>query len=293
MSEQKNTEVNDVPEQLRIRREKRERLIDSGVEAYPVTVPRSTSLADLRAKITERTRALVVINPNNPTGALYPPALLKELVEIARQHQLIVFADEIYDKTVYEGEHASIASLADDVLFLTFNGLSKNYRACGYRAGWMVVSGEKKHARDYIEGLNMLSSMRLCANTPGQLAIQTALGGYQSIKDLVGPTGRLTRQRDLAYDLLTQIPGVSVVKPRAALYMFPRLDPRIYPIADDQQFITDLLLEERVLLVQGTGFNWPTPDHFRVVFLPNVDDLADSLNRIARFLDGYRKRHSA
>jgi alanine-synthesizing transaminase len=250
-------------------------------------------LADIRRKITPRTRAIVVINPNNPTGALYPTELLEQIVEIARQHQLIVFADEIYDKTLYDGQtHTSIASLADDVLFVTFNGLSKNYRSCGYRAGWMVVSGEKRHAGDYIEGLNMLASMRLCANTPGQLAIQTALGGYQSIKDLVAPGGRLCKQRDLAYELLTRIPGVSVVKPKAALYMFPRLDPEVYPIEDDQQFAYDLLAEEKVLIVQGTGFNWPEPDHFRLVFLPNADDLAEAIGRIERFLEHYRRRHS-
>jgi len=250
-------------------------------------------IADIRAKITPRTKAIVVINPNNPTGALYPESLLKEIIEVAREHQLVVMADEIYDKTLYDGNtHTSMASLADDVLFLTFNGLSKNYRSCGYRAGWMVVSGEKRHARDYIEGLNMLASMRLCANTPGQLAIQTALGGYQSIKDLVQPGGRLCKQRDLAYDLLTQIPGVSVVKPKGALYMFPRLDPKMYPIADDQQFAYELLAEEKVLIVQGTGFNWMNPDHFRLVFLPNSDDLTDAIGRIARFLDGYRKRHA-
>jgi alanine-synthesizing transaminase len=250
-------------------------------------------IADIRAKITPNTRGIVVINPNNPTGALYPPQLLEEIVELARQHQLIVFADEIYDKTLYDGHtHTSIASLADDVLFVTFNGLSKNYRSCGYRAGWMIVSGDKRHARDYIEGLNMLASMRLCANTPGQLAIQTALGGYQSIKDLVAPGGRLCRQRDLAHELLSQIPGVSVVKPKAALYMFPRLDPKMYPIVDDQQFAYELLAEEKVLIVQGTGFNWPQPDHFRLVFLPNSDDLHDAIGRIARFLGHYRKRHS-
>ena len=250
-------------------------------------------IADIRAKITPRTKAIVVINPNNPTGALCPESLLREIIEVAREHQLIIMADEIYDKTLYDGHtHTSLASLADDVLFLTFNGLSKNYRSCGYRAGWMVVSGEKRHAKDYIEGLNMLASMRLCANTPGQLAIQTALGGYQSIKDLVAPSGRLCKQRDLAYDMLTQIPGVSVVKPKGALYMFPRLDPKLYPIADDQQFAYELLAEEKVLIVQGTGFNWPQPDHFRLVFLPNSDDLTDAINRIARFLDGYRKRHA-
>ena len=250
-------------------------------------------LDDIRKKVTPNTKALVVINPNNPTGALYPDDLLRGLVEIARQHQLIVFADEIYDKTLYDGHtHTSIAALADDVLFVTFNGLSKNYRACGYRAGWMVVSGAKRHAKDYIEGLNMLASMRLCANTPGQLAIQTALGGYQSIKDLVAPSGRLGRQRDLAYDLLAQIPGVSVVKPKAALYMFPRLDPKLYPIDDDQQFAYELLAEEKVLIVQGSGFNVPDNAHFRVVFLPNSDDLTEAIGRIARFLHHYRKRHS-
>jgi alanine-synthesizing transaminase len=250
-------------------------------------------IADIRAKITPRTRGIVVINPNNPTGALYPPALLEQIVELARQHQLIVFADEIYDKTLYDGHtHTSIASLADDVLFVTFNGLSKNYRSCGYRAGWMIVSGNKRRAKDYIEGLNMLASMRLCSNTPGQLAIQTALGGYQSIKDLVGPGGRLCRQRDLAYNLLSQIPGVSVVKPKAALYMFPKLDPKVYPIEDDQQFAYDLLADEKVLIVQGTGFNWATPDHFRIVFLPNSDDLTEAVGRIDRFLSHYRKRHT-
>jgi alanine-synthesizing transaminase len=251
-------------------------------------------LDDIRRRITPNTKALVVINPNNPTGALYPPELLRELVEVARVHQLIIFADEIYDKTLYDGaQHTSIAALSDDVLTVTFNGLSKNYRSCGYRAGWMVVSGDKRHAKDYIEGLNMLASMRLCANTPGQLAIQTALGGYQSIDDLVAPAGRLCRQRDLAYELLTAIPGVTVVKPKAALYMFPRLDPRLYPIADDQQFAYELLAEEKVLIVQGSGFNVPDNEHFRVVFLPHTDDLADAIGRIERFLTHYRKRHSA
>ncbi|MEP6740684.1 MAG: pyridoxal phosphate-dependent aminotransferase [Caldimonas sp.] len=250
-------------------------------------------LEDIVAKITERTRAIVVINPNNPTGALYPDALLEGIVEIARQHGLIVFADEIYDKTLYDGHaHTSIAALADDVLFLTFNGLSKNYRSCGYRAGWMVVSGEKRHAADYIEGLGMLASMRLCSNTPGQLAIQTALGGYQSIGDLVAPGGRLARQRDLAHELLTAIPGVTCVKPKAALYMFPKLDPALYPIEDDQQFAYELLAEQKVLIVQGTGFNWPRPDHFRVVFLPNSDDLVEAMGRIATFLANYRARRA-
>lgn len=250
-------------------------------------------LNDIRAKITPTTRAIVIINPNNPTGALYPIELLQDILEIARQHQLIVYADEIYDKVLYDGaQHTSIASLAEDVLCLTFNGLSKNYRACGYRAGWVVVSGEKNHAQDYIEGLTILASMRLCANVPAQHAIQTALGGYQSIEDLILPTGRLGKQRDLAFQLLTDIPGVSCVKPKAALYLFPRLDLKRYPIVDDQQFVLDLLIEEKVLLVQGSGFNWPRPDHLRVVFLPHEDDLADAMGRLAHFLDRYSKRYS-
>ena len=251
-------------------------------------------LADMRAKITPRTRGIVVINPNNPTGALYSDETLKAIVQLAREHGLVLLVDEVYDKVLYEGvKHTAMASLSTDVLTLTFNSLSKAYRSCGFRAGWMVVSGDKRHALDYITGLNMLASMRLCANTPGQLAIQTALGGYQSIKDLVAPGGRLCRQRDLAHRLLTEIPGVSCVKPKAALYMFPRLDPKMYPIQDDQQFAYELLAEEKVLIVQGTGFNWPTPDHFRLVFLPNSDDLTDAIGRIARFLEGYRRRHGA
>jgi alanine-synthesizing transaminase len=250
-------------------------------------------LEDMASKIGPRTRALVVINPNNPTGALYPKEVLERIVALARRHGLIVFADEIYDKVLYDGNaHTAISSLADDVLFLTFNGLSKNYRSCGYRAGWMVVSGEKRHARDYIEGLNMLASMRLCSNTPGQLAIQTALGGHQSIRELVSPGGRLAKQRDLAWSLLTAIPGVSCVKPKAALYMFPRLDPAIYPVADDQRLAYDLLAEQKVLIVQGTGFNWIAPDHLRIVFLPNADDLTDAIGRIATFLEQTRSRHS-
>ncbi len=249
-------------------------------------------LADIRGKITPRTRAMVIINPNNPTGAVYPDELLLEIVEIARQNDLIIYADEIYDKMLYDGTtHTSIAALSEDVLTITFNGLSKNYRSCGYRAGWMVVSGEKKHARDYIDGLDMLASMRLCANVPGQWGIQTALGGYQSIDDLVAPGGRMCRQRDVAHELINAIPGVSCVKPKASLYMFPRLDPKMYPITDDRDFIAELLVAEKVLLVQGTGFNWPHPDHFRLVFLPHEDDLREAIGRIARFLDGYRKRH--
>ncbi|MDD3380267.1 MAG: pyridoxal phosphate-dependent aminotransferase [Rugosibacter sp.] len=249
-------------------------------------------LDDIRAKITPNTRAIVIINPNNPTGALYPDDLLKALVEIARTHDLVIYADEVYDRVLYEGaKHTSIASLSEDVLTITFNSLSKNYRACGYRAGWMIVSGDKRAAKDYIEGLDILSSMRLCANAPGQWGIQTALGGYQSIDDLVAPGGRMRRQRDIAHDLITAIPGVTCVKPQASLYMFPRLDPKVYPIDNDQAFIAELLVAEKVLLVQGSGFNWPYPDHFRLVFLPHEDDLREAIGRIARFLDSYRTRH--
>ena len=250
-------------------------------------------VADIRAKITPRTKGIVVINPNNPTGALYSDALLLEIVAIAREHGLVLFADEVYDKVLYDGvRHTAIASLSQDVLTLTFNSLSKSYRSCGYRAGWLALSGDKRNAKDYIEGLNMLSNMRLCANVPGQYAIQTALGGYQSIDDLVCEGGRLRRQRDLAYELITAIPGVSCVKPRAALYMFPRLDPSVYPIADDQQFFLDVLKETRVMLVQGTGFNWEAPDHFRIVFLPHEDDLREAIGRLARFLERYRLTHA-
>jgi len=251
------------------------------------------NLDDMRAKITPRSKGIVVINPNNPTGALYADATLQAIVEMARQHGLVIFADEVYDKVLYDGvRHTAIASLSTDVLTLTFNSLSKSYRSCGYRAGWMVVSGDKRHARDYIEGMNMLSNMRLCPNVPGQYAVQTALGGYQSIDDLVGEGGRLRRQRDLAYELITAIPGVSCVKPVAALYMFARLDPQVYPIADDREFFLDLLNETRVMLVQGTGFNWASPDHFRIVFLPHEDDLREAIARIARFLANYRQTYA-
>jgi alanine-synthesizing transaminase len=249
-------------------------------------------LNDLRKKITPRTKAIVVINPNNPTGAIYSKEVLLEITKIARENGLILFADEIYDKMLYDAEkHISLASLSTDVVTITFNGLSKNYRSCGYRAGWMVVSGDKEMVRDYIEGLNMLASMRLCANVPGQYAIQTALGGYQSINDLVAEGGRLARQRDLAWKLITEIPGVTCVKPKSALYLFPKLDPEMYPIEDDQQFVADLLKEEKVLLVQGSGFNWVKPDHFRVVFLPHEDVLKEAISRLARFLERYRNKH--
>ena len=249
-------------------------------------------LDDIRKKISPKTKAIVVINPNNPTGAVYSPETLKAIIAVAREHGLIIFADEIYDKTLFDGvKHHSIAALSTDVLTVSFNGLSKNYRSCGYRAGWMVVSGDKSAAKDYIEGLNMLSSMRLCANVPGQYAIQTALGGYQSINDLVAEGGRLRRQRDLAYELVTHIPGVTCVKPKAALYLFPKLDPKMYPIKDDQAFVAQLLKEEKVLLVQGSGFNWPQADHFRIVFLPHEDVLREAIGRLARFLERYRQKY--
>lgn len=250
-------------------------------------------LADIERKITPNTRGIVVINPNNPTGAVYSKEVLEGIVALARKHNLIIFADEIYDKILYdEAQHTSIATLAPDLLCITFNGLSKSYRVAGFRSGWLMVSGNKRIAKDYIEGLDMLASMRLCANVQAQFAIQTALGGYQSINDLIRPGGRLYEQRELAHQMLTAIPGVTCVKPSGALYLFPRLDPEMYPIQDDQAFILELLQAEKVLLVQGTGFNWPKPDHFRVVFLPHREELMEAINRLARFLDGYRKRHA-
>ena len=250
------------------------------------------SLEDMRAKITPRTRGIVVINPNNPTGALYSDALLRGIVQLAREHDLVLLVDEVYDKVLYEGvKHTAMASLSTDVLTLTFNSLSKAYRSCGFRAGWMVVSGDKRAARDYIEGLNMLANLKLGSNVPGQWAIQTALGGYQSINDLIKEGGRLRRQRDLAYELITAIPGVTCVKPQAALYMFPRLDPEMYPIEDDRQFFMEVLRATRVMLVQGSGFNYPDNQHFRIVFLPHEDDLREAISRLAKFLEQYRKRH--
>jgi len=251
------------------------------------------NLADIRAKITPRTRGIVVINPNNPTGALYSDELLRGLVQLAREHDLVLFADEVYDKVLYDGvRHTPMASLSTDVLTLTFNSLSKAYRSCGYRAGWMVISGNKAAARDYIEGINMLANIKLGSNVPGQWAIQTALGGYQSINDLVREGGRLRRQRDLAYELITAIPGVTCVKPQAALYMFPRLDPAMYPIEDDRQFFMQVLRATRVMLVQGSGFNYPDHQHFRIVFLPHEDDLREAIGRLASFLADYRLRHA-
>jgi alanine-synthesizing transaminase len=250
-------------------------------------------LADMRRKITPRTRGIVVINPNNPTGAMYSVELLQGIVEIAREHQLVLLVDEVYDKVLYDGvKHTAMGSLSTDVLTLTFNSLSKAYRSCGYRAGWMVLSGPKLDAKDFIEGLNMLANLKLGSNVPGQWAIQTALGGYQSINDLVKEGGRLRRQRDLAYELITAIPGVTCVKPQAALYMFPRLDPKLYPIEDDRQFFMEVLRATRVMLVQGSGFNYPDHQHFRIVFLPHEDDLREAIGRLAKFLEQYRARYA-
>ncbi|MBV1872185.1 MAG: pyridoxal phosphate-dependent aminotransferase [Gammaproteobacteria bacterium] len=248
-------------------------------------------LKDIENKISPRTRGIVIINPNNPTGAVYPEALLKQIVKLAKKHDLIIFADEIYDKILYDSaSHTCLASLCKNQLCVSFNGLSKSYRVAGFRAGWMLVSGAKDTARDYMDGLNMLASMRLCANVPAQNAIQTALGGYQSINDLVLPAGRLGKQRDLAWELLTNIPGVSCVKPKSALYLFIRLDPDTYPIDDDEQFALALLLQEKVLLVHGSAFNWPKNNHFRIVFLPTEDELREAIHRIADFLGRYRKQ---
>lgn len=247
-------------------------------------------IADMESKITERTRGIVVINPNNPTGAVYSREVLEQIVELARRYDLIIYADEIYDKILYEdAQHIPLAALADDVLFVTFSGLSKSYRVAGFRSGWMFLSGARHHAVDYQEGLGMLSSMRLCANVPAQHAVQTALGGYQSIQDLIRPGGRLREQRDLAYDLLTSIPGVSCVKPRGAMYLFPRLDPKRFNIRDDRQMVLDLLRQQHLLVVEGTAFNWPHTDHFRMVFLPRVDELSDAGARLGRFFESYRQ----
>ncbi|MBX3708114.1 MAG: pyridoxal phosphate-dependent aminotransferase [Pseudomonadales bacterium] len=247
-------------------------------------------LDDIRAKVAPRTRAIVVINPNNPTGAVYSRELLAGIVEIARQNDLVVFADEIYDKILYDGaRHTPLAALADDILFVTLNGLSKTYRVAGFRTGWMVVSGAKHRAADYIEGLDILASMRLCANVPTQHAVQTALGGYQSIQEFIVPGGRLYEQRNLAWQLLNEIPGISCVKPRGALYLFPKLDVRRFDIRDDERFALDLLRQEKILIVHGSGFNWPEPDHFRIVFLPRVEDLEAGLQRLGHFLANYRQ----
>ncbi|MEQ8483533.1 MAG: pyridoxal phosphate-dependent aminotransferase [Pseudomonadales bacterium] len=247
-------------------------------------------LDDIRRKVTPRTKAIVVINPNNPTGAVYSREVLDGIVDLARKNDLVVFADEIYDKILYDGaRHVPMASLADDLLILTLNGLSKTYRVAGFRTGWLMVTGAKHRARDYIEGLNILASMRLCANVPSQHAVQTALGGYQSINEFLVPGGRLYEQRELAWSMLNAIDGVSCVKPRGALYLFPKLDVKRFNITDDDRFTLDLLRQEKILVVQGTGFNWPEPDHFRIVFLPHVEDLEQALTKLGRFLHSYRQ----
>ncbi|APF41555.1 pyridoxal phosphate-dependent aminotransferase [Neomicrococcus aestuarii] len=249
-------------------------------------------LEELESLVTERTKGMVIINPNNPTGAVYPKHILEGMLDIAFRHKLIVFADEIYEKILYDDAvHYNVAALSDDVLTLTFSGLSKAYRVCGFRSGWMAISGPKFHAKSYIEGINMLTNMRLCANVPAQHAIQTALGGYQSINDLILPGGRLLEQRNIAYKLLNDMPGVSVQQARGAMYLFPKLDPEIYPIEDDQQFALELLQEQKILITQGTGFNWKSSDHFRLVTLPSVDMLDEALHRIAEFLENYRQRY--
>lgn len=248
------------------------------------------SIEDIRAKVTEKTKAIVVINPNNPTGAVYSRETLQKIVEVAREYNLLILADEIYDRILYDGaKHISIASLAPDLLTITFNGLSKAYRVAGYRAGWMVLTGPKSHARGFIEGLDLLAGTRLCPNVPAQHAIQVALGGRQSIYELTGQGGRLLKQRNVAYEKLNEIPGVSVTKPMGALYCFPRLDPEVYEIHDDAKLMLDILRAEKILMVQGTGFNWPTPDHFRVVTLPWASQLENAIERLGNFLVSYRQ----
>lgn len=251
---------------------------DEGADWFP-------DISDIEAKVTKNTKAIVIINPNNPTGSVYSKEILEEIIRVARKHQLVIFSDEIYSKILYDDAvHIPTASLCDDLLVATFNGLSKSYRLAGFRSGWMILSGAKEEASDYIEGLEILSNMRLCANVPAQFAVQTALGGYQSINELVLPGGRLREQRDIAWDLITQIPGISCVKPKGAIYMFPKLDPKIYPVKDDAQFVFDLLEKEKILLVQGSAFNVENSSHFRIVFLPTVDVLQQAIGKIDSFL---------
>lgn len=260
-------------------------ICDEGADWFP-------DIKDIEQKITSRTRALVLINPNNPTGSVYSPELLQDVIRVARKHQLIIFSDEIYSKILYDDAvHTPVAALCDDLLIVTFNGLSKSYRLAGFRSGWMILSGARERASNYIEGLEILSNMRLCANVPAQFAVQTALGGYQSINELIIPGGRLRDQRDMAYDLLTQIPGVSCVKPKGAIYMFPRFDPDMYPIADDEHFVLDLLEKEKILLVQGSAFNMPDTQHLRIVFLPTVDVLQTAVGKIERFLGRWAQNY--
>ena len=258
-------------------------ICDESSDWYP-------DLADIESKVTCKTKAIVVINPNNPTGALYPKALLEGIVDIARRHELIIFSDEIYDRLVMDGEqHISTASLAPDLFCVTFSGLSKSHMVCGFRVGWMILSGNKDIARDYIAGINMLSNMRLCSNVPGQSIIQTALGGYQSVNEYIVPGGRIYEQRECVYKLLNEIPGISAVKPKAAFYIFPKIDIKKFNITNDSQFALDFLKEKRVLLVPGSGFNWKQPDHFRVVYLPRTEILTDAMHKLGDFLEHYRQ----
>ena len=245
----------------------------------------------MRSKITDKTKAIVIINPNNPTGAVYPKEVLEQIVELAREHELMIFSDEIYDRLVMDGiEHTSIASLAPDLFCITLNGLSKSHMIAGFRCGWMILSGAKEKAKDYIEGLNMLSNMRLCSNVPAQCIVQTALGGHQSVKNYLVPGGRIYEQREFIYNAINDIPGLSAVKPKAAFYIFPKMDTKKFNILDDEKFVLDLLKEKKVLLTHGRGFNWAEPDHFRIVYLPNIEQLKDATGKIADFLSGYHQQ---
>ena len=259
-------------------------ICDEQSEWYP-------DIEDMRSKITDKTKAIVIINPNNPTGAVYPKEVLEQIVELAREHELMIFSDEIYDRLVMDGiEHTSIASLAPDLFCITLNGLSKSHMIAGFRCGWMILSGAKEKAKDYIEGLNMLSNMRLCSNVPAQSIIQTALGGYQSVEEYLQPGGRIYEQREFIYNAINDIPGLSAVKPKAAFYIFPKMDTKKFNILDDEKFVLDLLKEKKVLLTHGRGFNWAEPDHFRIVYLPNIEQLKDATGKIADFLSGYHQQ---
>ena len=259
-------------------------ICDEQSEWYP-------DIEDMRSKITDKTKAIVIINPNNPTGAVYPKEVLEQIVELAREHELMIFSDEIYDRLVMDGiEHTSIASLAPDLFCITLNGLSKSHMIAGFRCGWMILSGAKEKAKDYIEGLNMLSNMRLCSNVPAQCIVQTALGGHQSVKNYLVPGGRIYEQREFTYNAINDIPGLSAVKPKAAFYIFPKMDTKKFNILDDEKFVLDLLKEKKVLLTHGRGFNWAEPDHFRIVYLPNIEQLKDATGKIADFLSGYHQQ---
>ena len=259
-------------------------ICDEQSEWYP-------DIEDMRSKITDKTKAIVIINPNNPTGAVYPKEVLEQIVELAREHELMIFSDEIYDRLVMDGiEHTSIASLAPDLFCITLNGLSKSHMIAGFRCGWMILSGAKEKAKDYIEGLNMLSNMRLCSNVPAQCIVQTALGGHQSVKNYLVPGGRIYEQREFIYNAINDIPGLSAVKPKAAFYIFPKMDTKKFNILDDEKFVLDLLKEKKVLLTHGRGFNWAEPDHFRIVYLPNIEQLKDATGKIADFLSGYHQQ---